>query len=440
MKNNTPETDEGLVRAIGTWAFGTNIVNMVVGAGIFVLPGIVAARIGTGAVLAYLVCAVIVALVFLCYAEAGSRITRSGGSYAYIEEAFGPLPGFVASTLLWLGWSVLSDAAIAVAMVQALAKVIPALHEPWPRGLFLISLFGFLASINILGLKAGMRLFVINTIGKLVPLILLVMVGMFAINFENLVIVHWPNIADLGATALILFFAFGGAETALNTSGEIRNPERTIPRGLLLGISGIFILYVSLQTVAQGTLGPALADNTEAPLVATATSVFGHWGTQLLLIGGVISFFGTLSGDMLNTPRVIFAAARDRLLPAFLAKIHPTHHTPYMAILVYALVGCSFALSGTFQQLAILASGSILLVYLGVCLSVLRLRQLFGPAAVGQFRIPGGALVPILAALVVLWLLSQMAMREVIGLAALLLISILTYAIGAIFRKREPAE
>ena len=147
-------TDEGLVRAIGTWTLGANIVNMVIGAGIFVLPGVVAAQIGPAALIAYLVCAAIVALVFLCYAEAGCRVTRSGGSYAYVEEAFGPFAGFVTSTLLWLGFSVFSDAALAVAMTDAIALGFPILSQGLPRGLFLVALFGFLAWRNYQNMQA----------------------------------------------------------------------------------------------------------------------------------------------------------------------------------------------------------------------------------------------------------------------------------------------
>jgi APA family basic amino acid/polyamine antiporter len=435
MTESARETDEGLVREIGTWALGANITNMVVGAGIFVLPGVVAAQLGPAALFAYLVCALIVGLVFLCYAEAGSRVSRSGGSYAYIEEAFGPFAGFVSSTLLWLGWSVFSDAALAVAMADAISIKLPALSHGMPRKIFFVALFSFLAVINIVGLKSGVRLVIINTIAKLVPLVLLVAVGLFAINFENLVIVEWPSTYNFGAAALVLFFAFAGAETALNSSGEIRNPAKTIPRGLLVGISGIFILYFALQVVAQGTLGVELANNTEAPLSAAATVVFGSWGAQLLLVGMIISIFGCLSGDVLNTPRVIFAAARNGLLPAGLARVHPKHHTPHVAILFYVVAACVFALTGTFKQLAVVASGSILLVYLGVSLSVIALRRRGGPASDEQFRIPGGFIVPVLSSIVIIWLLSQMTAGEAIGIAALLVVTIIIYLLRNAMRK-----
>jgi len=435
MNEVNPSTDEGLVRAIGTRALGTNIVNLVVGGGIFVLPGVIAAELGSAAILAYLVCSVAVALVFLCFAEVGSRVTRSGGAYAYIEEAFGPFAGFVASALFWFGWSVLSDAAIAVAMVETISIAFPVLGEPVPRALFLVTLFAFLAVINIRGVRAGVRLYVFNTIAKLIPLLLLVAVGLFVINFDNLTIVRWPAAGEIGAAALILMFAFAGAEAALSASGEIEDPAKTVPKGLLLGMSGIFILYVGIQTVAQGTLGPELANNTEAPLVAVATEVFGDWGAKMLLVGGVISIFGTLSGDMLTTPRVVFASAVDGLLPRVLARVHPTYQTPYISIIFFAAVACAFALSGTFKPLAVVASGSILIIYIGVSLAVIGLRRRDGEPAGDQFKIPGGYAVPILSSLVVLWLLSQLTADEAMGLAVLVAASAAIYFAVEAYRK-----
>jgi len=423
--------DEGLVRAIGTRALGLNIVNMVVGGGIFVLPGFIAVQLGSAAILAYLVVSVAVALVFLCFAEIGSRVTRSGGAYAYIEEAFGPFAGFVASTLLWIGWCVFSDAAITVAMVETIAVAFPVLAEPLPRALFIVVLFSFMAIANIRGVKSGVRLFVFNTIAKLVPLLLLLAVGLFAMNFENLVIPEWPPLGNIGAGALVLVFAFSGAESALSASGEIKDPSKTVPRGLLVGLGGILILYIGLQTVAQGTLGAELANNTEAPLAATATAVFGDWGAKMLLIGGVISIYSTVSGDLLNTPRVLFASARDGSLPGAFAKVHPKHRTPYVAIAFYAAAICVIALSGTFRPLAVLASGSILMIYGAVCLAVLRLRQRDGEPKPGHFKLPGGPIIPLLGAVIIGWLLSQLAPEEAIGLGALIGVSVIYYLINS---------
>jgi APA family basic amino acid/polyamine antiporter len=435
MSDSVDVQDEGLVRAIGTGALGAGVVNMVVGGGIFVLPGLVAAELGSAALIAYLVCSVAVGLVFLCFAEIGSRITHSGGAYAYIEDAFGPFAGFVASTLLWFGWSVLSDAAITIALTDTIGIAFPRVTEPVPRALVIVALLTFLAGINVTGVRSGVRLYVLNTMAKLVPLTLLLVAGVFAVNFDNLVIRDWPSIGSIGAASVILFFAFAGAETSLSASGEIKNPTRTVPAGLLVGLTGILALYVGLQTVAQGMLGPELANNTEAPLAATAELVLGSWGSKMLLLGGVISIFGTVSGDVLSTPRVIFAAARNDNLPRFLAKVHPRYRTPHVSIIAFASLIGAFALSGTFRPLAAVASGSILTVYAGVCLAVLRVRARDGMPPDGQFRLPFGPVIPILACLVVGWLLLQLTRGEATRFLALVGLTAGFYGIRAIYRR-----
>ena len=437
MNSSSHTPDEGLIREIGVRTLSLSIVNLVVGAGIFVLPGVVAAQLGSAAIVAYLVCSLAVGLVFLCFAEIGSRITRSGGAYAYIEEAFGPFAGFIASMLLWFGWSALSDAAITVAMVGALALAFPILTEPVPRSIFIITLLSFLAAVNVIGVKAGVRLFVFNTMAKLIPLVLLLAFGIFAIKFENLAIMEWPPIATVGGGAIILFFAFAGAESGLSASGEIKNPSKTVPLGLLLGLTGILALYVGLQTVSQGVLGTELANNMDAPLAAVATEVFGEWGAKMLLVGGVISIYATVSGDMLSAPRVVFASARDNNLPKFLATVHPKYKTPYVSIIFFAAVVCVFALSGTFKPLAVLASGSILIIYGGVSLAVLRLRHRDGEPNPGQFKLPFGPVIPVLSCLVVGWLLWQLTVEEATALAALIGVSVLLYAIRIVSKRAQ---
>ena len=232
----------------------------------------------------------------------------------------------------------------------------------------------------------------------------------------------------------MLFFAFTGAESALSVSGEIKNPSRTVPMGLLMGIGGLLVLYVGLQTVAQGVLGAELANQTEAPLAAVAVEVFGDWGGKLLLAGVVISIFGAISGDMLGAPRVIFASSLDDNLPRFLSKVHPKYKTPHVAVIFFAAVVCGFALSGTFRYLAVFATGSLLLVYLGVVLAVLRFRQRDGLPEAGQFRLPFGPLIPLLSCLIVGWLLLQLQVEEAMSIAGLIGASAVVYAIRAMAR------
>jgi len=349
------------------------------------------------------------------------------------------MAGFVASILFWFGYSAMADAGITVAMTEAIGTVFPVFAEPVPRGIFIVAVITFLATVNVIGVKAGMRLYVLNTWVKLVPLLLLLIVGAFAIEFRNLAIPEWPSAQALGAATIILFFAFTGAECALSASGEIRNPARTVPLGLFFGITALLMLYIGLQVVSQGVLGADLANNTEAPLVAVATEVFGSWGGKMLLVGMVISIYGALSGDMLGGPRVVFASSLDNNLPKFLSRVHPRYRTPYAAIIFFAIIVCVFALSGTFKYLAVFATGSLLLIDLGVSLAVLRLRQRDGLPAAGEFRLPFGPLVPLLSSAIVIWLLLQMPRVEAISVTALVGACIGAYLVRALLRRRSGA-
>ncbi len=169
--------DPGLLRVMGLRALAANGINQVVGAAIFVVPATVGAALGSAAVLAYLVCALAAGLVALCFAEAGSRISSTGGTYRYVETAFGPLVGFLAGSLFWFGGQVVANAAVAVVLVASVGQLAPWAAHPLPRAALLVALYATIAWVNIRGVRSGARVVEGLTLAKLAPLLLLVAAG-----------------------------------------------------------------------------------------------------------------------------------------------------------------------------------------------------------------------------------------------------------------------
>ncbi|MES1223513.1 MAG: APC family permease, partial [Bacteroidota bacterium] len=223
--------NEGLKRELGVFDVAINVVNISIASGIFLLPAIIAGILGNDSIIAYIICGLMFLLIALCFAELGSRITTSGGAYAYVEKAFGPYFGFIAGTLLWFGEGVLSSAALINGMTDMLSVPFPVFGIPAYRAFFFFICFSFFAFINIKGVKQGMVVVKTITLMKALPLLLLVIVGLFKLNTSNLKWEGFPAFDKLGAASIILFFAFIGGETALNVSGEMKNPKRTAPLG-----------------------------------------------------------------------------------------------------------------------------------------------------------------------------------------------------------------
>jgi len=415
-----------LPRVIGVSGVAFTAFNCMVGVGIFGLPGLVAGVLGSAAIFAYLVCLVLIGLIALCLAEAGSRVSDAGGLYAYATSAFGPVVGGVAGALFLFASSIGSAAALARFFMDTLAGVWPALAQPIPNFVALVLLYGSLALTNILGTRNGKWLTITIGILKFVPLALLVIVAAFYIEPANFGWTVRPTVNRVGDGALILFFAFLGVESGLSISGETRNPARTIPRAIALALGMVALLYIGLQTVTQGVLGAALATSA-SPLVDTAGKVLGPWGAQMFVVLTLVSAGGYLAADMFSSPRIAHALACSGQMPRALATVHPRFATPAVSIALYATAVIAVAASGSFRQIAVLAVAGTLVLYMICCLGVLRLRARKIATAGTPFVAPGGPTVPIAATAMILWLLSTLALREMIATLAFVMITALIY-------------
>ncbi|HEY3731344.1 MAG TPA: amino acid permease [Steroidobacteraceae bacterium] len=417
-----------LVRALGVRSLATTIFNYTVGSGIFVLPALAVARLGAAAPLAYLVCMLVMGLVLLCLAEAGSRIAITGGVYAYVETALGPFIGFIAGVaLLFVG--VFGGAAVAVLFSRTVIAMLGLTSQVWyvPLILAVIALFTL---INVRGVRNSARTMEFITLVKIVPLIAFALIGAAFVHRSNLTWDHAPTLTAVLGTSGLVIFAFTGIESALAPSGEVRSPWRTVPRAAFLALAAATALYLAIQWVALGIEGTALGADTVTPLARAAGGFAGPLGRNLMIVAATISMLGYLSANVLSTPRSIFAYARDGFLPASLYAVHERFRTPHVAIIVHGVLIAALALSGTYEHLAIYSNLNAFVLYMLCAIAVLVLRARDVQSGGPPFRIPGGPLIPIAALIANAWLLYVTAARgDLIGLSVILGLALLLYAV-----------
>jgi amino acid transporter len=427
--------DHKLVRAIGIPALTANIVNSTIGAGIFVLPALMANGLGAAAPLAFIACAIAMILFVTCFAMAGSRVSLTGGLYAYIEVAFGPFIGFLGGILYCLT-AVCAVAGVVNVFVNSIVGLLPLLDNPIARIFLMAFVYGVLVLINIRGVREGAGAVTIVTLAKLLPILLFLVVGIFFIHPINLRWSAWPGSKALGDSVVLLMFAFVGVEVALIPSGEVKNPERTVPRSCYLALVFTTIIYILIQVVAQGTLGSELANYKDTPLAAAAATFLGSMGRTILLAGATISAFGFVTSDILSSPRMIFAFGRDGSLPGWFASVHPRYHTPHIAIIVYAMIAFALSVTGSFEGLAVLSNVAVLLMYLLCCAACWFLVQRDVRGSGAPLSFPGMKIVPALAIAAIIWILAHATLWEFEVNAIVLALAAIIYQIQAKLRNR----
>jgi basic amino acid/polyamine antiporter, APA family len=436
-----PQNPDALLpRELGTVQLSAGIFNYTVGSGIFALPAVAVAALGTAAPLAYVACAVVMALVVLCFAEAGSRVAATGGPYAYVDAALGPLVGYVAGALLFLT-GLAGAAAVSTLFAASLARLLGIASAPFDKAV-IVAVFVVLATINVRGVRTGARLVQIATVAKLVPLLAFVAIGAF---FVDPALLEWttaPSASAVLQTSGILIFAFCGIESALVPSGEVRAPARTVPRAVFIALGAATLLYIAIHCVAQGILGTTLADDKVTPLATAAQSFAGPAGRTVLIVGATLSMFGYLTFAALAGPRSLFAFARDGLLPRGLAAVHPAFRTPYVAIVVYCTAAILLAMTGTFERLAVLANLSAILLYVLCAISAWLLRRRDVQLEQPPFVTPGGPTVHILTCAALAWLFYETVTRSDLvkgGIALAVLLALYAARVAFAGRRRRAA-
>ncbi|UYC12668.1 APC family permease [Xanthomonas sp. CFBP 8445] len=416
----------GLVRAVSRWQIVGLSINDVIGSGIYLLPAATAALLGPLSLWAVLLAGVAVALLVLCYAQAASYFDEPGGSYLYAREAFGRFAGFEIGWMIWLT-RISSAAALSNGLADAVVRFWPAAAGGGARLGIVVGSLGLLTAINVIGVKSAARTGVALVIGKLVPLLLFVAIGVFYVDWSWAFSGKTPDprdVGNLGEAALLLLFAYAGFENIPAAAGEYRNPRRDVPFALITMIVTVTLIYAAVQVVAQGTL-PNVAQS--ATPLADAASGFGGEALALILtVGATISILGTTSNTVMLGPRFLFALAKDGYGPAFLARVHPRFRTPAAAILLQGVLSLALALSGSFVQLALLSMVTRLFAYIGTAAAVLVLARRYHDRP-GALRLPGGPLIPLAALLLALALLLSASWQNLAAAGVALLVGALFY-------------
>lgn len=426
--------DAALVRALGPFQLGASIINIIVGAGIFMLPALLSGRMGVSAPLVFVAGAIAIVPIALCFSAIGSRAAATGGPYTYVGAAFGPFAGFLAGALMWI-CNTASSAGVAAALAEQAGNAWAVLREPLPRGAFIAAVYAVLFALNAFGVRLGARMIVLLATLKLTPLFLLATLGLYFVDWQQVGWSEVPSWSALGSSMVLVVFAYSGMETALVPTGEVRDPSRHVPRATLSAIVVVVLLYVGIQVVCQGVLGARLAAST-APIADAAGAIWSP-GHGLLLLTAGVSMTGFLMGNLFASSRLLFALGRDGYLPQAFGRVDARHHVPRVALAAHAGIALALAWMGNFETLALISGGAICLLFAAVSIAAWRAQavDLRGPGE--PFAMPGGAWVmPALAVLTMAAILATMTRAQWAAIAASLAVLVALYGVLRVLRRR----
>ncbi|HEV2669037.1 MAG TPA: APC family permease [Blastocatellia bacterium] len=439
MGESTPTIQKGLVRGIRRWDLVAVAINGIIGAGIFGLPSRVYALIGPYSLVAFTACALVVALIVLCFAEVGSRFSETGGPYLYAREAFGPVVGFEVGWLMWLA-RLTAFAANCNLLIDYLGYFHPGIGAGWLRVVVITAITVALATVNVVGVRNAALFSDVFSIGKLIPLVLFIGVGLFFLDPGNFSAPARPEISSFSQSVLLLVYAFTGFEMAIIPAGETRDPQRNLPFAILTSIVVVAVVYILIQVVCVGTL-PGLAAS-KRPLADASEQFLGAVGATVITLGVTISIIGNLIVVILAAARLPFAMAGAGELPKVFASTHARFHTPHVAIIATVALMLALTLSAKFITWLTVSVIARLLAYIVTCaaLVVLRRRDEREMRFKAQFKAPAGVAASIAALGLSAWLLAHSSGKEARSAAVAAAVGLLIYGAYKLVRRKSDAE
>lgn len=398
----------GLLRGISRPVLVAIIVNAVIGAGILGLPGRAYAIAGTWSLLAWVLCGILTGAVALCFAEVGSRFTQTGGPYLYARVAFGPAIGFIVGWVTWVTRP-LTIATIGNLLVGYLSALWPEAGSGAPRIVVITAFIAILTAVLVAGIRETAFVSTAFAGGKVVVLGVFIVTGLPEVVWDRVAFEAAPDLGALASSVLLLVFAFGGFEVGAVVAGEIGNPRRDLPAGMIAALGIVAALYILVQLVAIGT-APGLATS-ERPLADAATLVLGPIVGRMFALVALMLLVGTMLTTLLLGTRMMYALGEQGELPAFFARVHPRTHTPIGSIVVTCGLAYFATLFSTFTGALVIATSTRVLTYLVTCMAlpVLRRRR---EVTAPMFTLPVGVPISMVCTVVLAFLLFQSSWTE----------------------------
>lgn len=420
-------------KKFGLWSIVLLGFNSIIGSGIFLLPSALYKFAGDWSVAIVFITGAIVSTIALCFAEAAGYFSKNGAAYVYTKEAFGNFAGFEVGFLKWImqciAWGVM-----AVALTNILANTFGFTENELLRDCIITGIVLSLTVLNLTGVSATKMVNNISTIAKMLPLLFLIVVGVWYVTPANIipgasastgiVPTYALNAETLGSALILCFYSFTGFETFGTAAEDMDDPKKNLPRAICLIMGIVIMFYAVVMAVTVGILGDTVAEST-APLADAARVVSGDFGYWLITIGSIVSIAGINVAASFHIPRALLPLSDDKMVPQFFGK-KTESGIPYVAIIASGLVTAPIALSGSFTTLAMLSVVARFAQYIPTCISILVFRKRFAndPEAQSSFKAPFGPILPIAGVAVCLWLLSDQDISKVlIGLAAMVAIS-----------------
>jgi len=424
-----------LARDIGFVGLTILVLNSMIGAGIFALPAAVSARAGVLSPWLFLAVGLLIITVVLTFAELSSYFKASGGPVLFTTTAFGPLAGFTTGWVLFVS-RMAAFAANTTVMALYLGAIWPWFSDGIGRALLIVVVCSSLTYVNYIGVKDGVRTMAVFTFFKLVPILLLIVLGLQHVSGDILFPATMPTIDDLGGTTLLILYAFVGFESVTIVSGESQNPKRIMPRALVMTVIVTGTLYFLIVLAYISVLPDA--GTSGATLIDVGRELMGPAGAVLITFAAFFSIGGNLSSIMLAVPRLTFALAKDRLLPEWFGQIHEKYSTPGNSIIFLGGLGLVFALTGSFAYLAAASSLMRLIAYV-LCIAALPAirNQATDEEKAEAYRLKGGYAIPGFAFVLCLWIGAQASLLSWQVTGGLVSAGLVLYAISARRRARS---